>query len=212
MTELAQLDNIETALLVEWTYDTSVWGESGIDLPNLPNLYFSDYYRPVEYAGNTYVALNYLLSVGETSVNMRSGTNSLSMSISGLNSENTVDAIRFFSKEYTSIKGSMIVIRRAFFDKTTGLLRTDLPQNPIGRYKGFVQNFTMINEFNPATRTMETVVTLNISDYTDYLKGITSGRKTNREFSYYDNDTIYDVSLHNVENLVGVQYEWGKKQ
>jgi len=109
--------------------------------------------------------------------------------------------------KYSQIKGAPIRIFRSLHDASTGELLTSVSPNPVGRFSGFINNFTIIEEYDYASRTAFCTIDFYCSSNIEFLNNVVKGRKTNPD-SYralYPNDP----SMDRVPNLVNNVFDFG---
>lgn len=197
---LSTYSAIESALLVHWRYNSPLYGAA-----TFFDIYVSDYYRTIEYNGNTYLPLNRFLQIETTATEIRSNSDTVSITFDGI--DPTYNLARFiFNRSGIRLKGSEITIHRAIFDPGTNTLAS-LPTNPIGRFKGYVQSASISDQQNGLTGDAANSIQLQVADYKAYLQQTTSGRKT----QYPDRSAVGDYAFSRVEGLKKTKFEWGQK-
>jgi hypothetical protein len=183
---LSNRDSVETGLFCR--IDVQQYRNSSSGAFSQQVLTFSDYYRTVEIAGETYLPFGNLLQIGSLNAELKASAAPLTVSVSGIPNTSLKDII------HSRIKGSEIRIYRGLFDAETGAIISGIGANPVGRFTGFISNYSLTEEWDSATRTAYSTVDFYCQSNIDFLGSITRGRKTNPE-SYtalYPNDPSFD--------------------
>lgn len=198
---LADYGSVETALLVHWQYQVPIYG-------SVENLYVSDSYRPIDYDGNTYLPLRQFIQIDVSKSEIRTAGDTVSITWSGIQATGTDNATvqLLQNKGLCRVKGSKIIIRRAFFEPTTGVL-LPLTVNPVGRFYGFVKNFNIADTEDAVTGIGSTQVIFEVADFKSFLATKVSGRTT----SYPDKTDLGDLAFYRTASIKGKSFEWGKK-
>ena len=97
-------------------------------------------------------------------------------------------------------------VYRGIFNASTGAFLS-IAGNPLGRYRGFVNNYSLTEEWDNATRTSSNTLSLICASTVDVLQNKISGRKTNPESmkKFYPTD----VSFDRVPNLENATFDFG---
>jgi hypothetical protein len=175
-----------------------------IATPTSFNFLFSD--RVGSYilasTGDTYVGLGSLLSVTSSSSELRSSTDELTLTISGVPDSSIGQIIN------SRIKGSKVTVRRVLFNANTGIIISE-SGNPMIRFVGFVNNVAMDEEYDIENRTATNTIVLSCSSVVDILDKKVSGRKTNDTSmkKYYSTD----LSMDRVSTLESSYFNFGAK-
>ena len=158
-----------------------------LTIPGYETLTFSDYHKTFTLSGTTYQGLGQLLSITDTTSNLRAASNELTFSISGIPEGNIADVIT------QKIKGSPLTVKRAFFDSTTGEL-LDIAGNPAGKFKGVISNYTITDDLDEGARTGSFTITFVATSVIDLLNNKVSGRRTNPidQKEFYPSDQSFD--------------------
>ena len=198
---LADYGSVETALLVHWQYYVPIFG-------SFENVYVSDTYRPIVYAGNTYLPLRQFVQIDASKTSIRTAGDTVTITWSGIQATGTDNATvqLLQNKGLCKAKGSKIVIRRAFFEPGTGTL-LPLTVNPVGRFTGFVKNFQITDSEDSLTGVGSTQVLFEVADFKTFLSTKTSGRAT----AYPDKTDLGDLAFYRTASIKGKSFEWGKK-
>ena len=190
--DLENYSSIYTALFVR------------MDVPNYSILRYSTHYTSysiVESDGNTYnyTNLGTLVGVSDSTFGIRSNSEEVTVTISGIPLTNVTMVMD------EAIKGSKIEIRRQFF---TGNDYTAIG-SPVIKFKGIVNNFTVTEEYptdgSGATGTCS--IGFLCSTMLDLMENKTAGRRTNP----LDEKILFpsDLSMDRVPTIAGANYNFG---
>jgi hypothetical protein len=170
-------------------------------VPDVDPLLFSDANTYETINGEEYNNIGQLLSISDARSEIRVLEQQITVGISGI-PEGTVAEV--FAMP---IKGSRIEIRQAFFDPTTGVL-LPLTGNPLIKFKGLVNNFSMQEEWDNATLTASFTIVLECSSLVTTILEKISGRRTNDA----DQQALYpfDLSMSRVSTITRAQFQFGK--
>ena len=171
-----------------------------IDIPDYQILRFSNYYRPYTINGETYAALGSLMSVSDTTSELKLSDTELTVTISGIPTTN-IDSVLDYK-----IKGSEIQVYRGLFNANTG---TDLPvsPNPVGKFKGLVNNFSLNEEYDVEQQISSVTILLTCTSVVGLLRNKVSGRRTNP----VDQKQFFpgDLAMDRVPNLADSNFNFG---
>jgi hypothetical protein len=195
---LAPYKSIETALLCKIQVD--YYKASAGATATAQTLLFSDYWRPITYASNTYLGLGRLLNVSATTSELKNTSNNITMAISGIPNSSIDEIVN------SRIKGSKIEIYRYFFNASTQQF-LNIPDNPAGRFFGYVSNYSLDEEYDVVARQSLNSITLSCVSQGELLSNKKSGRKTNpkSQKSFFP----FDLSMDRVPNLIGANFDFG---
>jgi len=173
-----------------------------LDIPDYTPgpLLFSDYNRPIVIEGDTYTGLGTLLSISDSSSELRAVSGECSIGISGI--PNTVIA-EFLNNR---IRGSSVEVWRALFDPVTSVL-LPIAGNPLGRFQGIVNNFAIEEEYDYQSQTASCTIMIICTSTQEIIANKVSGRRTNltdQQF-WYPGDT----SMDRVTKLSRTNLNWG---
>ena len=143
-----------------------------LDIPGYQVLTFSDYHRNFTISGTNYTGLGQLLSVGSTEDNLRAVPSEITITISGIPSNNVSDIIN------NRVKGSECKIFRGFFSVSTGELTGDAG-NPAGKFQGIVSNYDITDDLDIGSDTGTVTLTLTVTSVVEMLSNKINGRRTN---------------------------------
>lgn len=186
--DLSSYSSIGSALFIE------------MDIPDFATIRFSDYYKTIDIAGETYDALGEILSVGNTQSELSLTDNELTIAMTGIPSNRITGVLD------NKIKGSRVTIRRAIFDPVTGSLLS-ITGNPALKFKGVITNFGLQEEVEQESRTSSTSIIFTCSSTVALMRNKISGRRTNP----IDQKRFYptDLAMDRVPNLADSNYNFG---
>lgn len=169
-----------------------------LDIPNYGVETFSDYYKSFTFGGTTYQGLGSLLGVSNTTNNLRATSNELTISIAGIPTSNIQILLQ------NKIKGSSVLVYRAFFDPITSSL-LNISGNPAGKFQGVINNFEIADDLDGNTGAI--TLTLSATSVVDLLNNKITGRRTNP----IDEEQFYpgDLSMERVPSLARSNFNFG---
>lgn len=152
--------------------------------------------------GESYIAAGNFLGLTNTVSELSNPGSEITITLAGIPNTAITDILN------ARIKGSKVRIYRAFFDSVTDEL-INTSGNPSGRFTGIVTHYAVNEEYQVNDRTASNTITLICSTIVDVLANTTKGRRTNPA----DMKRLYasDTSMDRVPNLVGQEYDFGKK-
>jgi hypothetical protein len=173
-----------------------------LDIPGYSVLKFSDFSIPYTINSESYTALGQLLSISDSSSELRATPQEVTISIAGIPNANVTDIIN------NPVKGSSIKIYRAFFNPSTGQLLS-LAGNPAQKFQGIVSNYDISDELDMGSLTGTVTVTLTCTNVVELLNNKVAGRRTNT----VDQKTYYptDISMDRVYALVNSNFNFGAR-
>jgi hypothetical protein len=186
---LSNQSHIATALFVK------------ITVPNYNTLTFSNYYKPLVIGSDTYTGLGQLMSVSDTSSELKVSAQELTIGISGIVQQNIADVLSY------KFIGSPVNVYRGIFDTKSGELLTTVGTNPIGKFTGIVNNFSLVETWQgqDASNTLNLVCSSTIG----FLQKKVAGRRTNpMDEEYWFQG---DKSMNRVPNLANSSFNFGAK-
>lgn len=149
----------------------------------------------------SYAPNGILLSVSEFNNELSPTKNDVAISLSGID-QAFVSAMMGYA-----IKGSPVVVRRAFFDPTTGIM-LNIAGNPSKRFTGVIANYSFNDEVNALTGEATTTITISCSNIISVLEQKIAGQKTssNQRRSLYNGDRGFD----RVATVATTSFNFGK--
>jgi len=149
----------------------------------------------------TYTPNGILLSVSEFNNELSPSKQDITISLSAIN-QDFVNAMMGYA-----IKGSEVVIRRAFFNPQTGVMLA-IAGNPSKRFSGVIANYSFNDEVNSLTGETTTTISVSCSNIISVLENKISGQMTNSNLrrSLYSGDKGFD----RVSTVATTNYNFGK--
>jgi hypothetical protein len=165
-------------------------------------LRFSDNRDNFTINGENYLGLGNLMSVTSSSSELRVSSGELTIVISGIPDSSIAEII------HSRIKGSPVIVYRAFFNPTTG--GTIPITGPFGRFVGFVNNYSIQEEYDVDSRTATNTLALICNSSVDVLQNKITGRRTNprSQKAFYPND----LAMDRVPTLKNATFDFGAKK
>lgn len=166
-------------------------------------LRFSDRVGSYTLNGESYTGLGKLMSISQSSSEIRVSGGELTIVLSGIPNSSIAEIVN------SKIKGAPVNVYRGVFNSTTGdLLAID--GNPVGRFIGFVNNYSLTEEFDNVSRTSSNTLVLTCASNVDILANKVAGRKTNPK----SQKALYpsDLSMDRVPTLKGATFDFGAPQ
>lgn len=177
-----------------------------IDLNLDGNVYYvSSAYKPVTYSGNVYTELGSFLEIAPFTEDIKTTNGDISVTLSGIPSEQNYLSLILT----TPIKGGTIDVYRGFYNTTTDELDTSQVYR---RFSGIITNFTIQEQFTPATE-LTNSVTITCASVNSLLENRISGQRTNPDDRkrLFPGDAVFDrvPSLYNISFDFGKEYSGG---
>lgn len=171
-----------------------------MDVPDYGVLRFSSFNRVVNIDGEDYTGLGTLLGVTDTSNDLRVNSSQFTITISGIPNTSINEILN------NRVKGSAIQVWRVFFDPATGAI-LDIPGNPLGRFQGIVNNYSLEEDWSQGSLTTTNTILITCSSTVDVLNNKISGRQTNST----DEKALYptDLSMDRVAKLANSNFNFG---
>ena len=196
MIDLTAYSRVETALFVRMTcnYYRALPG----DTATVRTFTFSQYSVPVTIQGDVYQPLGQLLTISDSSSQLRVTGGEVTVGISGIPNSSIAEFVN------SKIRGSSIQIYRVFFDAVTRQ-QLNITGNPVGRFQGIVNNYSL-EETRSGPQASNTIL-LTCASTVDVLNNKISGRRTNPvdQKAAYPGDTSFD----RVPNLANSNFNFG---
>jgi hypothetical protein len=160
-------------------------------VPGYQTLTFSDYHKEYDIDGTTYQGLGELLSITDTTDELRASVKDITIAISGIPSGNVAEILD------NKIKGSSITITRGFFNPDTGALLA-ISGNPAGKFYGVVSNYDISDDLTLGAGEGDITITLTATSVVEILNNKISGRRTNAaDFPNGDMDRVSALAKSN---------------
>lgn len=163
-------------------------------------LRFSDLNTTFEINGESYVGAGNFMGITSTSSEIRASGGEITISLSGIPNTSIAEIVN------SKIKGAPVRVYRAFFNAATGAF-LNITGNPAGRYRGFINNYSLNEEYDPVTKTSSNTLVLVCSSAVEVLSNKINGRRTNPESQkrLYPND----LSMDRVPTLENATFNFG---
>lgn len=186
--------NLFVKIVVEYYKSTSA------SSPTSTILTFSDSNTDWSIAGDTYQGLGRLMGITATASEIRPSSGEVTIAISGIPNASIYEIVN------SRIKGCPVFVYRILQNPVTGAL-LDTPNPVLTKYRGFVNNYSLQENFDPVTRTSTNTIGLICASAVDVLQNKFTGRKTNpvSEKKFYPND----LSMDRVPNLENATFDFG---
>jgi|TARA_B110000977_G_scaffold143597_1_gene182332 hypothetical protein len=194
MINLTGYTSVHTSLFVRIQVDQYRTTSTGTYAPEV--LTFTDHFADYTISSELYQNVGDLLNITASRSQIRNSSDTVSISLSGIPNTNLAEII------HSRIKGSPVRIYRGFFDNTNTLIGTVQ-----GRFRGFVNNYSLQEDYDIDGRTATNTIALECSTTIDVLNNKYSGRRTNP-----DNEKKYfpaDLSFERVPNLADLSFNFG---
>lgn len=174
-----------------------------LDIAGYQVLRFSDFNQPFVIDGETYSNIGSLLSIGESSNEVRVLDKRITVGISGIPAGSVTEFLA------NNPRSSRIIIRQVFFDPVTQQ-QLSIAGNPAIKFSGLVDNFSTVEEWNNDTRTTDFTILLNCVSEISYLRTTIAGRRTNDR----DQKRLFpsDQSMSRVFTISKTQFQFGKPE
>jgi hypothetical protein len=155
---------------------------------------------PYTINSESYLGLGKLMSISSSSSELRVSGGELIITLSGVPNSSIYEIVN------SKIKGSPVRVYRGLFNAATGAFLS-IAGNPIGRFNGFVNNYSLSEDYDNSTRTSSNTLVLTCTSVVDVLDNKIAGRKTNpsSQKKYYPND----LSMDRVPNLEKATFNFG---
>ncbi len=150
-----------------------------------------------------FTALGSLVQVGQASRDIKSTANETSVTLVG------IDTLMLSLVLASNIKGSKIEIWHGFFNENGELLTTGGVGGLYQFFNGYINSFSISEEWVESARGYVGVVTVNASSIQLILQNRVSGRYTNdASWQFYNPG---DTSMNRVGFIQTINYAFGKK-
>jgi len=198
MATLNDFDHVRTAIFVKIELSEYWNGSAFVE----ETLTFSDHFTDYTFGGDTYTALGALMDVTSTFSDLQSSSDSVTVVVTGIPNTSIEEIVK------SKIKAEPVSIYRGFFNQD-GTIITGLPfANPLQRFLGYVNNYSLQEDWDSETRTSTNTIALDIGSQVDVIQRKVSGRKTNP--TNMDRYFADDKSFDNVPALVDQKVNFGE--
>lgn len=163
-------------------------------------LRFSDAITTYTVDSESYTPLGSLMAITASASELRVSANELTITLSGIPATSIAEIVN------SKLKGAPVSVYRLFSNATTGTALA-IAGNPSGRFRGFVNNYAINEEWDNLTRVTTNTLVLSCASAVDVLNRKISGRKTNPESQKRFFPT--DLSMDRVPNLENATFNFG---
>lgn len=169
--------------------------------PSAVDLLFTDRMVSTSLEGDTYVGLGKLVSMSGSTSELRASSNDLTITISGVPDTSISEIIN------SRIKGSAVTVYRGLYDASSGTFLSSVTGNPVIRFKGFVNNISLEEDYDVENRISSNTIVFTCSNIVDIFENKIAGRKTNPSSNKKFFST--DISMDKVPNLTSTEFDFG---
>lgn len=155
---------------------------------------------PITVDGTTYTNLGSLLSIGDIKRETKATSGDLAISLTGVDGANVAVILD------SDIKGSLVEVWRGFFNSNNQIITTPTLQF-FKRYQGYVNNFSVTEDWNEQMRTRIATCSISCSSFRMILQNRISGLKTNP--SVWKNFYPNDASMNRVPVIASTFFDFG---
>lgn len=193
---------IESNLFVKM--EVEYYKSTPASTPTSVVLKFSDRLYPHTIGSDTYTGLGKLMSITSSTSELRPSANEFTVTISGIPNTSIAEIIN------SRIKGSLVTVYRGLFDANTGQFLSGVTGNPIIRFKGYVNNIGLDEEYDVENRNSTNTITIICNNIIDVFENKISGRRTNpsSQKKFYPSD----ISMDRVPNLENTTFDFGARK
>lgn len=156
---------------------------------------------PITVNGITFTALNALLSVGDVQRDIKSTSDDMTITLTG------IDPTYISLILSSDIKGSIVEVWRGFFDSDNQIITSPTTQF-FKRYQGIVSNISISEKWEEQIRSRVATCSISSSSMRRVIENRLSGMKTNEQ-SW---QKIYpsDVSMSRVAKISNTYFDFGQ--
>lgn len=196
---LTTYESIESNLFVK--IEVAYYKATPAATPSAVDLLFTDRMVSTSLEGDTYVGLGKLVSITSSSSELRATSNDLTITISGVPDTSIAEIIN------SRIKGSTVTVYRGLFNASTGQFLSSVSGNPVIRFKGFVNNISLEEDYDVDSRISTNTIVFTCSNIVDIFENKIAGRKTNPSSNKKFFST--DISMDKIPNLTNTEFDFG---
>lgn len=199
--DLSSYTNVGSAIIVRIRVD--YYKATPTSEPTQEILRFSDYDRNLTIDDEVYLGLGSLVGITSSLSELKSSSSGITITISGIPNSSIAEIIN------SKIKGAPVTAQRVLFDTRTGNV-LPVTGNPVGRFYGIVNNYSLEEQYSLEARTSTNAISLLCTSSIDVLYNKVSGRRTNPS----DQKSFYpsDLSMDRVPNLANSNFNFGAPQ
>lgn len=162
----------------------------------------SDHSNDFTFNSQEYTALGQLMAVSDFTQQIRTSSEAVTVTLNGIPNSSIEEIVK------SRIKSSPVEIYRAFFDSNNTLITGLDIANPIRRFTGYVNNYSLTEEWDVINKQSSNTITLDIGSNVDVIQRKVAGRRTNPRSmkTYYPTDKSFD----RVPALAGQALKFGR--
>ena len=149
-----------------------------------------------------FTGLSQLVSIGSAQRDIKSTANETTVTLVGVDTANLAIVLG------AGLKGSQVEMWHGFFDANGALITTGGTGGLYQFFNGFVNSFSISEQFSEDIRAYVGVITISASSIQLILQNRTSGRYTNNNAWQTYNPT--DTSMDRVNFIQTINYNFGK--
>jgi len=158
---------------------------------------------PITVDDITFTGLGDLLSISNIAQNIKSTSQDLSISLTGIDGNNVGMVLS------ADIKGSLVEIWRGFLDGNNQILMSGGVQQFFKRYQGIVNNVNIQEGFNEEARTRIATCAIACASFKVILQNRIAGQKTTP--ALWQNTYANDNSMNRVPVVTAQYFDFGKE-
>lgn len=198
MIDLTSYRSVQSNLFVRLQIDEYRTTPSGSYTQEI--LKISDLSYDFAIESENYTGLGKLLAVTSTNSEIRVSGNEVTITLSGIPNSSIAEIVN------SKIKGSSVKIYRVLFEAGTGEY-LEIDGNPVGRFNGYVNNYSLQEDYDIDTKTSTNTLVLTCSSVVDILGNKIAGRKTNPSSmkKFYPSD----ISMDRVPSIENTTFNFG---
>lgn len=198
MIDLTSYKSIHSALAVRIQVDNYRTTPSGSYSQEF--LRFSDFTSPLTINSEEYIGVGRLMGITSSSSELRVSSGELTITLSGIPDARIAEIVN------SKIKGCPVSIYRVLLNPADYTV-LNIVGNPMGRFRGFVNNYSLQEEYDAGQRTGRNTIVLICASAVDVLSNKVAGRKTNpaSQKRFYPSD----VSMDRVPTLENTTFDFG---
>lgn len=195
---LSSYSSVQSNLFVRIQVDEYSLTAGGPYVPVV--LRFSDSMTTRTVDSEVYTAVGGLMAITASVSELRVSSSEVTITVSGIPSTSISEIVN------SKFKGSPVSVLRLFSDSVSGTALA-IAGNPSGRFRGFVNNYAINEEWDNVTRVVTNTLVFSCASSVDVLNRKISGRKTNPESQkkYF----ATDLSMDRVPNLQNATFNFG---
>jgi hypothetical protein len=163
-------------------------------------LRFSDLRTAYTINSEEYIGIGNFMGLTASSSDLQASEAEVVITVSGIPNSSIIEVLN------SRLKGASVRVYRVLFDPVTGT-KIDIAGNPAGRFRGFVNNYSIQEEYDISARSSSNTIVLTCASAVGVLGRKQGGRKTNPESmkKFFPND----LSMDRVPTLENATFDFG---